>query len=70
VSTSNHTHVALASDRLTPVLNARYALRGRHALVCAGFAALFIYLSYIPLFHGNSLATQSKIQKYKNDRRL
>ncbi len=43
--------VVAASPTLTPVLNERFVLRWPHAVICGGFCLLFLYLSYIPLFH-------------------
>lgn len=36
-----------------PVLSSRLALKWRHAAACTWFAALFLYLSYIPVFHSD-----------------
>jgi hypothetical protein len=38
-------------SELTSVLDVRYALGWRHVAVTALFAALFLYLAYIPLWH-------------------
>ncbi|MFW6124850.1 MAG: hypothetical protein ACOC46_01770 [Pirellulales bacterium] len=37
------------SEPLTPVLPPRYALGARHVAVCSFFAALFLYVNYLPL---------------------
>lgn len=41
------------SLELSPVLDARFALSWTQLLVCAWFAAFFVYLNYIPLFHSD-----------------
>ncbi|MEQ8789776.1 MAG: hypothetical protein RIC55_26010 [Pirellulaceae bacterium] len=38
---------------LSPVLSARFALSWKQLLVCAWFAAFFMYFNYIPIFHSD-----------------
>lgn len=40
-------------EELTPVLSDRFALKRGHVLLVLGFAATFLYYSYIPLFHSD-----------------
>ena len=47
--------VAIAPPRaLAPVLSERFVLGWQHAAVCAFFAVLFLYVSYIPLYHSET----------------
>jgi hypothetical protein len=41
------------ADVLTPKLSQNWALDGRHLLVMAGFALLFMHHNYLPLFHSD-----------------
>jgi hypothetical protein len=41
------------ADVLTPKLSAHWALDGRHLLLAAGFALLFMHHNYLPLFHSD-----------------
>ena len=41
------------AEVLAPKLNARWALDGRHLLLIAGFAVLFMHQNYLPLFHSD-----------------
>jgi hypothetical protein len=38
---------------LAPVLSARFALTWKQLLICVWFAAFFMYLNYIPIFHSD-----------------
>lgn len=42
-----------AAGPLAPLLDARWALGWRHVAACSWFCALFLYFSYIPLFHSD-----------------
>lgn len=41
------------AEVLTPKLSAAWALDGRHLLLIAGFALLFMHHNYLPLFHSD-----------------